>query len=719
MTVHLHRLGGCAPTPLAFYLKALGVLRLVSEQEDANARGWWKDETFFLASEKLDRGALRSFLLESYSPTPMFNPWGARSGFYEGSSESGSRDALKRVMAATASRFDAFRQTMSIIREVVATTGAGKKPDDEESKLLLISSLRNSLRGASEAWLETVMAVVGDQIVWPAILGTGGSEGSGSYTAAYLKALRECLLDRRWDGALDSAVFGGCPIGSAIWDETFGQFVPTGLASPWDLLLAFEGACVIRSGAARRSDSGGARWMASPFFVAPISCGYASGAQRDELEERKSKLFPGRGEQWLPLWPNPLRLRELDHIFVSSRAKVKRAKAQNAFSMARAVASAGTSLGLTEFVRFGYQQRRNLATHLAIELGRFRSSEIPSRGSQLFDDVDPWLDRLRRAAREKHASARLKSAERCAGDAIFSAVAHPEEPARWQAALLAMAGVETALASGEGLRAGPVPLLRPAWVEAADDGTPELRLAVSFALQAGALSRDGVALDSVRRHWLPLAGDRPPRFATHGDGDKARLMKKPGVVLFGRDGVADALSLLQRRIIEGAQRGLRHVPLVSARRASADIADLATLVAGEVDLDRTLALARALMAIDAAEWARAPLPPAWRRRDAWPDDAWIALRLAVLPWPLANGCDPGGDPAIARRLEVGDAAGALDIALRRLRAAGLASTLRAGTVSADRARLWGAALAFPISRTTAQRFAGRLDPNMKENRHDS
>lgn len=36
--IHIHKLDGCAPTPLAHYLKALGILRLVAEQADPNAR---------------------------------------------------------------------------------------------------------------------------------------------------------------------------------------------------------------------------------------------------------------------------------------------------------------------------------------------------------------------------------------------------------------------------------------------------------------------------------------------------------------------------------------------------------------------------------------------------------------------------------------------------------------------------------------------------------
>lgn len=44
MTLHLHYLRGCSPTRLANYLKALGILRLVAEKDDPDARGWSQDE---------------------------------------------------------------------------------------------------------------------------------------------------------------------------------------------------------------------------------------------------------------------------------------------------------------------------------------------------------------------------------------------------------------------------------------------------------------------------------------------------------------------------------------------------------------------------------------------------------------------------------------------------------------------------------------------------
>ncbi|TVQ98102.1 MAG: hypothetical protein EA399_11480, partial [Desulfovibrionales bacterium] len=68
--MHIHDLKGCAPTPLAHYLKALGILRLVAEQADPEARGWWHGDLFRLAT-KLDARELETFFLERYEPTPI------------------------------------------------------------------------------------------------------------------------------------------------------------------------------------------------------------------------------------------------------------------------------------------------------------------------------------------------------------------------------------------------------------------------------------------------------------------------------------------------------------------------------------------------------------------------------------------------------------------------------------------------------------------------
>ena len=188
----------------------------------------------------------------------------------------------------------------------------------------------------------------------------------------------------------------------------------------------------------------------------------------------------------------------------------------------------------------------------------------------------------------------------------------------------------------------------------------------------------------------------------------------------GRRGLDDAIALVERRLVEASQREGRHLPLRAAPHAAAGAADLASLLSGGVDLDRSLMLARALMALDRGAWAERYVPTESPRAPDWPDDAWLAIRLCALPWPLRTRSgfelDIGTDPALVRRLAAGDAASAVDLALRRLGAAGVCCTVRVATTSPATARRWAAALAFPITEGTAERFLHRLDPNLDPNK---
>jgi CRISPR-associated protein Csx17 len=64
MTEHILPLPGCTAEPLINYLKALGVLRIVSEQADPTARGCWRNGVFELRCQ-LSEGGLLSALFAS------------------------------------------------------------------------------------------------------------------------------------------------------------------------------------------------------------------------------------------------------------------------------------------------------------------------------------------------------------------------------------------------------------------------------------------------------------------------------------------------------------------------------------------------------------------------------------------------------------------------------------------------------------------------------
>jgi CRISPR-associated protein Csx17 len=111
MTIHLHHLRGCAPAPLAHYLKAIGILRLVAQQKDPDARGFWRDQHFCLLTT-LDEAALEAFFLDEYAPTPFVSPWSKGSGFYDEYDK-----GLTPIEKSSAARFGAFRRAIQEARQ--------------------------------------------------------------------------------------------------------------------------------------------------------------------------------------------------------------------------------------------------------------------------------------------------------------------------------------------------------------------------------------------------------------------------------------------------------------------------------------------------------------------------------------------------------------------------------------------------------------------------
>lgn len=733
--MQIHELKGCAPTPLAHYLKALGILRLVAEQKDPEARGWWEGDRFFLATH-LNESELLRFFLEEYAPTPMVAPWNKGSGFFNNDS------VFNPIENSTASRFSYCREGIAASRSLLSELSIAdqdvrnikaetkqkdmskaqkdslKQSEDYKQRLAaaekrfktlkaeFIPQLRCSWRGRHLEWLDAAMVMNGEgEAQFPSLLGTGGNDGRLDFANNYFQNLNEvfCLKDTAGKPRQEASDW----FSNALWGSlvnsyrpgAIGQYAPgaigganstvgpdgDSLLNPVDLLLLLEGAILFTAHATRRLSSRESIRAAAPFVVNSSGSGYASAGTNDES---------ARGEQWMPLWSQPVTIQELKHLFAEGRSRIGIKPVHESLEMARAVANLGTARGIFAFQRYGYIER-NGQSNLAVPLGRFR---VPDRVYPLLsclDDLDRWLVQLRSAVHDRNAPFRLQMAERSLSNHLFSVTQHPDEPARWQSVVLALADVEAILLSSPKYRTGPIPKLKPEWALAGDDGSPEWRLALVFAMQAESFGKDGRPKNPIRRHLVP-----------EKNGEVAAVMK-------GRRGTDDAIALVQRRLIEAAQKGKRQLPLQAAKCVEVKMDDLALLISGRVDLDRTLAFARTLMALDGYAWARNPqkLAPSAERR--WPDDAWMAIRLAMIPWPLKDGRTIPNDPAILRRLESGDGATAIDLAMRRLHAAGIRTTIRAGSVSTETARLWAAALAFPIGLNLAEHFVRRLDPYYK------
>ncbi len=803
MTLHVHHLKGCSPTPLAHYLKALGILRLVVEQgADAEARGWWQDEHFCLLS-RLSREELETFLLERYEPTPLLSPWNKGCGFFKandpglvpleeshaprferfrcGIKESralldavGQADAVVRAIKARTktnrtfqseqqrgllANSDTFRKLVDQLRK---EANSPESPETERKKLAeeivtiesliakaaktstraqsnqlkassgykrvlaaaerrfkslkatLIPDCRRAWRGSHAEWLAAAFALDEDGVPeWAWLVGTGGNDGNLDFTNNFMQHLGKLFdLASDWGHPIAAAAQ---LLANALWAEStnsltsgaVGQYQPGGaggannttgpvgdsMVNSWDYVLMMEGALLFVSRATRRLDPNEFSRASAPFAVRSHAAGFASpGSEKAQ-----------RGEQWMPMWSRPAALGDIVALYGEARVQLKRRTAYRPIDVARAISRLGVARGIDTFVRYGYLERNGQST-LAVPLGQVRVRQQPR--SHLIDDIAPWMDRLQRWARDKHAPARLVQVERRLADAVFASLTHDYSPERWQAILRAAVMVEALQAAGTAIEAGPIPKLQPEWIAAADDYTPEVRLALSLGSAAASDQ-----LDSVRHHWLPLE----PGARRFNISDK-RLAKDSRVVMTGREPLADFAAIVERRLIEAGMHGQRRLPLEAARGCSASLADIAQLLSGAIDLAKLSELARAFMAIDWRRWRRAHVPQSSKSNDE-PEEAWLALRLASLPWPLAPDKDIPAERGIVRRLLAGDSGSAIGTALCRLRTAGIRVPLQSGITDAATARRWAAALVFPIDRGSAQRAAAILDPSLRGTVH--
>lgn len=684
--------------PLASYLKALGILRLVSEQKDSACRGAWRNDRFVLAS-CLSREELESFFLKEYRPNAVFNPWGGRSGFYPSKSETTSRELLERIVESKEERFADFKSDVGTVQKALEIHD-NRKPKDGEEQYVLLSEIHNTLRGAGANWIPTCAPLGPDANTSykPPIFGTGGNEGSGSYTSAFYKAVVECLLDRKWDEGLSETLWNA--LSQSLWKGNFGQFVPDSNGNAWDLLLAFEGAQIVRSNVARCLASLRSSVLSSPFSVSSGATGVGSLASNDENIIQKGKTFEGRGEQWFPLWKTWATCPEVRALFDEGRISSKKMK-PTPLDLASAISRSAVPKGIDSFIRYGYLQRRNCATHFAVPLGRIPVVARPR--SRLIDNISTWMDRLHKEARSRTASARIVVAERALSDAAFDALTHDESPSRWQKVLLALVEVERLQASGTARGIGPIPRLSPEWLVACDDGSAEYRLARALGSAAARFSESGYPVDSIRGHFLPF--DKNGRKL-----EKEENGRNVRVVAHGRRPMEDLTAILERRTVESGQKEGRHPQIKAAPGAGALLSDLSLWIDGRVDPFRCVNLARAFMALDWRRWSPSDNGTALSPSRDFPSDAWCVLRLSALAWPLDRDLDIPFDPAIVRRLKAGDGIEAVRLALRRLNAHGVRPALKHTVADRHTALRWSSALVFPIHKRTAERLLKQIQP---------
>jgi CRISPR-associated protein Csx17 len=536
MQTNIHKLTGCAPAPLASYLKALGILRLVTEGPDAFARGWWAGDVFHLETT-LHLTDLQHFFLNDYCPTPVVAPWNGGSGFYPKDNQT----AIKQINAGTADRFAAYRATISACRDAIAALHLTEKPDGDAKERMLIAC-RARLPNEALDWLDAAYVLTADGPKYPPLLGTGGNDGRLEFTNNLMQRILD-LVDSE-SGAPSSKA-------SSWWEEAFfptakndlqrdsilGQFDPGAVdrsVNPWDFVLMIEGTLLFASAAVKRQEATAKGTLSYPFCVRSAGVGYGSSASTDEES--------CRAEIWLPTWSAPCGLAELQNLFSEGRAQVHGRPARNSVDFARAVSTLGTDCGIANFSRYGFHARNGLA-YFAVPLGRFEVKPQPQ--VNLLQEIDGWLDSFRRAAASDNAPSSARRALRRVDDAILQ-LCQRKGTAELQAVLIALGAAESFLAKSPKWREEsyqrPIPLLSlKEWLESCDDGTPEFRLAASLA------GMDSRAVGNFRQHLEPVEVRRTTAYWSESPSALSNVVWGQGSL------ERNLISVFQRRCIQAVK----------------------------------------------------------------------------------------------------------------------------------------------------------------------
>jgi len=702
--IHEHVLSGCTPTPLASYLKALAVLRLVAEQGgDMRAVGAWRDDVFVLRT-KWSENELFDFLLDRYEPTPLVAPWNGGSGFFPKDNKGG----IRPIESSNCKRFSSYRRVIEVARSAVAGKSLKESPK-EDQKYLFLQAMRNEVPDAVVRWLDAAVILTDDSPRYPPLLGTGGNDGRLDFTNNFMQRLGEVIDIATGEPRPDAksllrAALLGTPT-PALENRAIGQFAPGSAGGPnstsgfegdarinsWDFILMLEGALLLAAAAVRRLESSNAATLSAPFTVRSRLSTEGAGAGSDDGD--------ARGEIWMPLWTEFSSIEEVSALFGEGRAALGTQSARDGLDFARAVARLGVDRGIDAFQRFGFLMRSGKA-YLATPLARVAVRRNPD--ADLIDDLErrDWLGQVQRYARDDKApSAFCAAAARL--DAALFALTQRADRVAIQQVLRRVGRIEALCADSPKVREAlgqPAPRLSPGWARRADDGSAEFRIAAALAGLALRGERQGRRVQlTLRPHIVPVTLD------------EARWDKDSSLVCWGPGKIErNLLAVLHRRSLEAQRLGAEGELLRSA--VGATLIDVRRFLEGDTD-DRRIA--ELVGGLACADLGAVETP----RDDTDPLPAYALLKVLFIPeWTLhylkwlspdRNWRLPGEIPA---RLAANDVNAALTLAWQRLRAIGarLPSRHPPQAVAIDGPRLL-AALTIPCTLAETGRLLRWLD----------
>jgi len=398
--------------PLSSYLAAIGLLRIVGEQLDPDARGFWRSGRFHLES-KVAIQSIAEFLCNDYRPSPCITPWNKDSGFPAGSPAREFRDL-------SAPRFDEMKRIVDAAAELIPHFAAAGS-SDSNAKASLLEAL--DLAGDSDAWsawLGTCAVIYRNQkrelsARFPALLGgTGGAFGRADFGLKFVKALQVAASEHFIAAIIgsdqpdlmikagDSLIYD--PASRCDGQQGYGvatqdtQESRAGKANPALLILLAEGMALFEGYAMTTAPDGeageGSQHAAFTLAVAHNSSGHPSSSW---LENDGSLCE----ELWCPLWDEPCHYSDVRDALRRIALLPLPRQLRTGTDLALFASRLGRRLNLSGFARYYFPARIGKGTKIPSLIEVFALGEGDVERTDSLAGVVMLASRLRIHAKNK------------------------------------------------------------------------------------------------------------------------------------------------------------------------------------------------------------------------------------------------------------------------------------------------------------------------------
>lgn len=353
---------GCRHDILGHYLKAIGLLRTLSQcadekPRDPEAEGWWdlKRGCFCLCSEKYStKEELTQFFAKYYRPTAVFAAWNKNSGISkENAGKFGHGDSWKLANFYSNRIVPPKEKQNSVNKDKLISEEAFRAYRDESMDFVSItldavSNAHSRYRGDNPLFL--IKGIAGRAHLWRTFWNyVGRFEGLKSQKKREpFVVLVETSMFRQSAMSLGSIKGKGTPffpdaiksynIGSGWVTENYPF-------NALDYILAVEGAFAMRGSVARTLAANSKRFAAFPFV-------FDSG---EDKVNHENKLRGTADALWFPLWNRRTSFGELSSFISDAQTRLPGKEARFSAEFVRALYAQGVDAGFAGWQEFRFK----------------------------------------------------------------------------------------------------------------------------------------------------------------------------------------------------------------------------------------------------------------------------------------------------------------------------------------------------------------------------